>query len=113
MCAGLFNLTKREGPCKFTQTENPVPLPGREFKVQVGLVIEELLVIIGVLLIAASTTLVTKLGTAIQPLPQQFDAAVHLQECTHKVSKSASKAVLSRMQLTLHVTRRRPYGASC
>ena len=42
------------------------------------------------------------------------DAVIHMQESTgtHKVPKSASQAVLSRMQLTLHATRRTPHGAS-
>ena len=35
-----------------------------------------------------------------------FDAVIHMQE------KSASNAFLSRMQLTLHETRRTPHGAS-
>ena len=42
-----------------------------------------------------------------------LDAAIRLQERTHMVPMSASKAVLSRMQLTLRATRRTPHGASC
>ena len=44
---------------------------------------------------------------------KQVNAVVHMQESTHNVPKSASQAVLSRMQLTLHATRRSPHGASC
>ena len=41
------------------------------------------------------------------------DAVIHLkEESTHRVPKSASQAVLSRMQLALHATRRTPHGAS-
>ena len=36
----------------------------------------------------------------------------NMQEKTHKARKSASKVVLSRMQLTLHATRRTPHGDS-
>ena len=35
-----------------------------------------------------------------------------MQESTHKVRKSTSHVVLSKMQLTLHATRRTPHGAS-
>ena len=35
-----------------------------------------------------------------------------MQESTHKVRKSASQVVLSRMQLALDATRRTPPGAS-
>ena len=35
-----------------------------------------------------------------------------MQESTHRMRKSALQAVLSRMQLTLHRTRRLPHGAS-
>ena len=35
-----------------------------------------------------------------------------MQESTHKVPKSASRAVLSKEQLTLHATLRTPHGAS-
>ena len=43
------------------------------------------------------------------PPPNQFEAAIHMQES--KVRKSASQVILSRMQLTLHTTRRTPQGA--
>ena len=39
-------------------------------------------------------------------------AATPIQETTHEAPKSASQAVLRRMQLTLHATRPRPHGAS-
>ena len=35
-----------------------------------------------------------------------------MQECTHRVPKSASQAVLRKVLLTLHATRRTPHGAS-
>ena len=38
--------------------------------------------------------------------------AIHAQQSTHKVPKSASQAVLSRMQLTFHATRRTPPNTS-
>ena len=41
-----------------------------------------------------------------------FAAVTHMQERMHKVPKSASQAVLSRMQITLHATRPTPHGAS-
>ena len=37
---------------------------------------------------------------------------MHEQESRHKVPKSVSRAVLGRMQSTLHATRRTPHGAS-
>ena len=43
---------------------------------------------------------------------KEFDAVSHVQESTGKVPKAAPQAVLSRMQLTLHVTRWTPHGAS-
>ena len=43
---------------------------------------------------------------------KSFDAVIHMKENTHKVPKSASQAVLSRMLLTLHATRRTPHGDS-
>ena len=43
---------------------------------------------------------------------KSFDAVIHMQESAHKVPQSASQAALSRMQLTLHATRRTPRGAS-
>ena len=39
-------------------------------------------------------------------------AVVHKQESRHKVPKSVLRAVLARMQFTLHTTRRTPHGAS-
>ena len=45
------------------------------------------------------------------PLYKLFDAVIHTQESTHKVPTSASQAVLSRIQVTLHATRRKPHGA--
>ena len=41
-----------------------------------------------------------------------FKAVIYTHESTHKVWKSASHAVLGRMQITLHGTRRTPHGAS-
>ena len=38
------------------------------------------------------------------------EAAIHVQDSTHKVRKSASQVVLGRMQLTLRATRRTPRG---
>ena len=38
--------------------------------------------------------------------------SAHKQESRHKVPKSVVRAVLGRMQLTLHATRRTPHGAS-
>ena len=43
---------------------------------------------------------------------RKFEAVVHARESTHKVRKSASQVVFSRMQLTLHATRETPHGAS-
>ena len=37
---------------------------------------------------------------------------IHMQESMHKAPESASQVVLGRMQLTLHSTRRTPYGTS-
>ena len=39
-------------------------------------------------------------------------AVIHTQESRHKVPKSVVRAVLGRMQFTLHATRRTPQGAS-
>ena len=39
-------------------------------------------------------------------------AVIHQQESRHKVPKSVLRAVLGRMQFTLHATPRRPHGAS-
>ena len=36
-----------------------------------------------------------------------------IRRCHPQAKKSASQAVLSRMQLTLHATRRTPHGAPC
>ena len=41
-----------------------------------------------------------------------FDDVIHVEERPQKPPKSASQAVLSRMQLTFHATRRTPHGAS-
>ena len=43
------------------------------------------------------------------PLPHQF---IHMQESTLRGPKPASQGVLSGMQLTVRVTRRKPHGAS-
>ena len=40
-------------------------------------------------------------------------AVIHKQESRHNVPKSVLRAVLGRMQFTLHATRRTPHGASC
>ena len=45
--------------------------------------------------------------STIPPLPSQF-----VRRCHPYARKSISQAVLSRMQLTLHATRRIPHGAS-
>ena len=39
-------------------------------------------------------------------------AVIHKQESRHNVPKSVLRAVLGRMQFTLHATRRTPHGAS-
>ena len=39
-------------------------------------------------------------------------AAIHKRESRHKVPKPVLRAVLGRMQFTLHATRRTPHGAS-
>ena len=39
-------------------------------------------------------------------------AVIHKQESRHKVPNSVLRAVLGRMQFTLHATRRTPHGAS-
>ena len=39
-------------------------------------------------------------------------AVIHRQESRHQVPKSVLRAVLGRMQFTLHATRRTPHGAS-
>ena len=41
-----------------------------------------------------------------------FEAVIHIQRSTHKVRKSASQVILSRMQITLHATCPTPNGAS-
>ena len=47
------------------------------------------------------------------PPPKSFEAVIYLQKSAQKVRKSASQAVLSRMKLTFHATRRTPtHGAS-
>ena len=45
-------------------------------------------------------------------LPPCNDVVIHERESTHKVPAYASQAVLCRMLLTLHTTRRTPQGAS-
>ena len=43
---------------------------------------------------------------------QLIGTVTHNQESMHKVPKSVLRAVLGRMQFTLHATRRTPHGAS-
>ena len=43
----------------------------------------------------------------------ELEAVIHMQESTHKMPKSASEVVLSRMRLTLRAARRTLHGASC
>ena len=53
------------------------------------------------------------LSTTLPPLPQTHaKPSSDKQESAHKARKSASRVVLSKMQFTLHVTRRTPHGAS-
>ena len=52
-------------------------------------------------------------NSCIYSPPKSFEAVIYLQKSAHKVRKSASQAVLSRMKLTFHATRRTPtHGAS-
>ena len=44
--------------------------------------------------------------------PNSFEAVIHIHESTPKVRTSSSQVVLSKMQLTIHATRRTPYGPS-
>ena len=43
----------------------------------------------------------------------KFDDVMHMQESARKVRKPTSQAVLSRMQLALHATRRTPFARRC
>ena len=47
-----------------------------------------------------------------QKKKMKIGAVIHIRENTHKMRKSVSKVVRSKMQLTLHATRLTPYGAS-
>ena len=54
-----------------------------------------------------------KIPTLPPPPPSELiRRVIHMQEITHEVPKPASHTVISRMQLTLHATRRTPVGAS-
>ena len=44
---------------------------------------------------------------------QLIGAVIHKQESRHKVPRSVLRAVLGRMQFTLHATRRTSHGALC